>query len=131
MAGTSTDSVASQPATSPFRSATVGAGAIGALIASLCCVPPAAAVALGTSLATAAALSQLLTYRPLFVAAGLGAFALVLWMSLRSATKNCPPDARKKLIDSGLTIGVLSFAVVYLVVNQLVVPMLYNVRWAS
>ncbi len=129
MVGSDPDSVAAQQSASTPKSAPVGAGVVGALIASACCVPPAAAVAFGSSLATAAALSQLLAYRPLFVAGGLGVFALALWVSLRRTTKTCPVNDRKKLTDRGLTIGVLSFVGVYLAVSQLAVPLLYSARW--
>lgn len=115
---------ASAPAATPL-----GAGALAALVASLCCIPPAAAVALGLSLGTAASLSSLLTYRPLFIAAGLGLGGVMLWLGLRKRHAACPVGQRTRLLDRALLIGGLSFAAIYFALNQIVVPLLYEIRW--
>lgn len=64
-------------------STSVGAGALGAFVATICCIPSAAAAAIGLSLGTAVTLGNLLAYRPWFVAAGLGVSGAVLWLGLR------------------------------------------------
>lgn len=107
----------------------MGAGALGAALASSCCIPPAAAVALGLSLGTAAALAELLTYRPLFVLAGFGLGALVLWLGVRSQEAACPVGQRRALFNGALTPAILGFVGVYVVMTQIVVPLLYDVRW--
>jgi hypothetical protein len=76
-----------------------------------------------------AALAELLTYRPLFVLAGFGLGIGVLWLGLRVPRAACTPGERRRLLDRALTPALLGFIAVYVGINQLLVPLLYNVRW--
>jgi hypothetical protein len=113
----------------PVRWHALTAGAAGALVATLCCLPAATAVAIGLSLGTAAALSELLIYRPLFIAAGLGISALILWRSSRGQHAACRPEQRRQIWDHAVTFGLIGFAAAYVVLNQLVVRLLYELPW--
>ena len=68
---------------------TVGAGVAGSVIASLCCLPMATALALGFGLGTVATLGQLLAYQRLFQVAGLAFAGAATWWILRRSRANC------------------------------------------
>lgn len=105
----------------------VGSGAIGGLIASVCCLLPAAAIAIGLAGGLAATLVGLGRFRLYGIIAGLAFVVVVSWVSLRRSRSCCTEaEYRRRQIAIPLTM-LLSFGAVYALVMYLVLPMLYKV----
>jgi hypothetical protein len=94
----------------------------GALIASLCCAPPAVAVALG--LGGSAFLVGLAQYKSFFVLAGLTLMIPVGWRLLRPVGSCGVRERRERITRLALLLGV--FAGGYLGINYLLLPWLYT-----
>ena len=108
------------------RLALVGQGMVGGLIGSLCCALPAAVIAAGLSGGVAAALVGLGRFRPYLLLAGLAFIALASWFSLRRSRAFCTQEEYKqRMVVVPLTM-LITFAVVYGIINYLVVPILYK-----
>ncbi len=100
-----------------------GWGLGGALVASLCCGPPAVAVALG--LGGSAFLVGLGQYQPYFVLAGLAMMVPVGWRLLRPVTRCEARERRTRIFRLALMLAV--FAGGYLAISYLLLPWLYTV----
>lgn len=100
-----------------------GWGFGGALVASLCCAPPAVAFALG--LGGSAFLVGLGQYQPYFVLAGLMIMAPVGWRLLRPVGR-CEARERRARI-SRLALMLAVFGGGYLAISYLLLPWLYAV----
>lgn len=98
------------------------AGIAGSVIASLCCLPAAAAVALGLGLGTVAGLSQLLEYQRFFQVGGLAFAGLTVWRMLRRRGGACSLSESHRQRLPLLVLG--SFAVSFAVLNVLVIPLI-------
>jgi hypothetical protein len=73
----------------------LGAGLLGALITSSCCLPAAVAIALGLSLGTIATLEHLLAYQRLFQAAGMATARFASWWAPRRCRATCDRRGRR------------------------------------
>ena len=93
-----------------------------ALVASLCCAPPAVAFALG--LGGSAFLVGLGRYQPYFVLGGLAIIALVGWRLLRFSDRCGRTDRRARLSRLALLLTV--FGTGYVTINYLLLPWLYT-----
>jgi hypothetical protein len=100
-----------------------GWGLGGALVASLCCAPPAVAFALG--LGGSAFLVGLGQYQPYFVLAGLMIMAPVGWRLLRPVGR-CEARERRTRI-SRLALMLAVFGGGYLAISYLLLPWLYAI----
>lgn len=110
-----------------WRARSVGAGLGGATLATLCCLPQAAAIALGLSLSTAASLGGLLAYQRAFQAAGVGLALVAIWAILRRSRIVCPlpPEERQRVP----TLVLVTFAVSFVALNLAVIPFLEQLPW--
>jgi len=100
----------------------LGAGIVGAVIASLCCLPTAVAVGLGLSLSTIASLGRLLAYQRLFQVTGIALSALAIWWLVRRDPVACHLSERQRDRVSLYVFG--AFAVSFVVLNVVVIPLL-------
>jgi hypothetical protein len=104
----------------------VGKGIVGALIGSICCLLPAAAIALGLTGGLAITLVSLGRFRLYGVVAGIAFVAIASWFSLRRIRPCCTEEEYKAhRIAIPLTM-LASFVVGYGVVMYLIVPLLYR-----
>ena len=103
-----------------FASGIWGLG--GAVVASLCCAPPAVAFALG--LGGSAFLVGLGRYEPYFVLAGLTLISLAGWRQLRFS-KRCG-RAERRARFSRLALLLTVFGTGYVTINYLLLPWLYT-----
>jgi len=99
-----------------------GAGVMGAVVASLCCLPTAVAVGLGLSLSTIATLGRLLAYQRLFQVTGLALSALAISWLVRRDPVACQLSERQRDRVSLYVFG--AFAVSFVVLNIVVIPLL-------
>lgn len=100
-----------------------GWGLGGALVASVCCAPPAVAFALG--LGGSAFLVGLSQYRPYFVLAGLAMLVPVAWRLLRPVGRCGMRERRVRVSRLALMLAV--FGGGYLAISYLLLPWLYTV----
>ena len=103
-------------------SASGGWGIGGALVASLCCAPPAIAFALG--LGGSAILVGLAQYKLYFALIGLAVVSGAGWKLLRPIGSCSTEERQVRLTRVALMIGV--FAGGYLAINYLLLPWLYT-----
>lgn len=103
-------------------SASSGWGIGGALVASLCCAPPAVAVALG--LGGSAALVGLAQYKLYFALIGLAVVGGAGWKLLRPISSCSAKERRARFTRVALMIG--AFTGGYLAINYLLLPWLYT-----
>ncbi len=96
-------------------------GLSGALVASLCCAPPAVAFVLG--LGGSAFLVGLAQYKPYFALAGLVMMVPVGWRLLRPAGRCGRIERRARFARLALVLAV--FGGGYLAINYLLLPWLY------
>lgn len=101
---------------------TVVSGLVGGLLASLCCLPPALALALGLGGSTF--LISLGAHQTEFQLAGLVLTGLVAWWILKRRAKACRVD-RNPLPFLLLAVG--SFLAAYLALAYIVTPFLYQI----
>lgn len=99
-----------------------GWGVGGALIASLCCAPPAVAFALG--LGGSAVLVGLAQYKLYFALVGLAVVGVAGWKLLRPIGSCSTEERRVRFSRIALMVGV--FGVGYLAINYLLLPWLYT-----
>ena len=99
-----------------------GQGLSGALVASLCCAPPAVAFALG--LGGSAFLVGLVQYRPYFVVAGLAVMLAFGWRSLRPGGRCAALSRRERFARLALMLAV--FGGGYWAIGYLLLPWLYT-----
>ncbi len=100
----------------------LGSGLLGGLLASLCCLPPALALALGFG--GSAFLVSLGAYQAEFRLVGLGMTGLVLWWTLRRRARAC--GIRRNPVPFVL-LALGTFVVTYLALTHVAVPFLYEV----
>lgn len=100
----------------------LGSGLLGGLLGSLCCLPPAVALALGFGGSTF--LVSLGAYTAEFRAAGLVMSGLMAWWALRRQARSCG-WRRTPLPFVLLTLG--AFVASYLTLIYVAVPFLYEV----
>jgi hypothetical protein len=100
----------------------LGSGLMGGLLASLCCLPPALALALGLGGSTF--LVSLGAYQTEFRMAGLIVTGLVGWWVLRRHARSC--GTRPRMIPF-LFLALGMFVASYLVLTYVAVPFLYEV----
>jgi hypothetical protein len=105
--------------TAAFGSGAWGLGA--ALIASLCCAPPAVAFVLG--LGGSAFLVGLAQYKPFFALAGLAVMVPIGWRLIKPVGR-CGVRERRARI-ARLTLLLAAFVGGYLAINYLLLPWLY------
>lgn len=105
--------------------ASLGAGLAGALLASLCCLLPAVALSVGVG--SAAGLVQLGAYQPYVLAAGVLLTAGWNGYLLRRQVRCCKTTSERRALYLWTLLSAALFAGVYLVVNNLLVPWLYEV----
>lgn len=99
-----------------------GWGIGGALVASLCCAPPAVAFALG--LGGSAVLVGLAQYKIYFALIGLAVVSAAGWKLLRPIGSCSAEERRVRFSRITLMIGI--FAGGYLAINYLLLPWLYT-----
>ncbi len=98
-------------------------GVLGSIVASFCCLPSAVAIALGAGLGTVTELQRLLDFQRYFQLAGLALALLAgLWIARRRASCNVGDSGRRR--DRALTYVFASFALSFLVLNLLLIPLL-------
>ena len=100
-----------------------GWGLGGALVASVCCAPPAVAFALG--LGGSAFLVGLSQYRPYFVLAGLAMLIPAAWRLLRPVGSCGAKERRVRVARLALMLAV--FGGGYLAISYLLLPWLYTI----
>lgn len=105
----------------------IGQGAIGGLIASLCCALPAAVIAAGLSGGVAATLTGFGQFRPFTLTAGLAFIGVASWFSLRRSRACCTPEEYKNRQVIVPVTMLISFAAVYALITYLVVPAIYQI----
>lgn len=105
-----------------WRGRSVAAGVAGSVIASLCCLPTAAALALGLGLGTAATLTELLAYQRLFQFAGMAFAGVTTWLMLRRRGGACGLSETHRERLPVLVMG--SFAASFAILNLLIIPFL-------
>lgn len=103
----------------------LGAGFGGALLGSVCCLLPALALAVGFG--GAAGLVQLGKYQPILLAVSLLLVGGLNWYSLRKRERCCSTHEQRRFLYLWLLLSVGLFLVLYLAINNLVVPWLYEV----
>ncbi|MBM3924863.1 MAG: hypothetical protein FJ320_02595 [SAR202 cluster bacterium] len=97
---------------------------MGAVVASLCCLPGAAAVAIGTSAGTAASLYRLQDYQRLAQIVGLAIAGIwILWLVSRSR-KACSIEGYAANRQRVPLLVLVSFTGIFAVLNLLVIPLL-------
>ena len=126
--GVGENTTKSRPARGWFARArdTLGSGGWGlggALVASVCCAPPAVAFALG--LGGSAFLVGLSQYRPYFVLVGLAMLVPVAWQLLRPVGRCGARERRARFSRLALMLAV--FGGGYLAISYLLLPWLYTV----
>lgn len=105
-----------------WQGRSVEAGVTGSIIASFCCLPTAAAIALGLGLGTVATLSELLAYQRLFQIAGLAFAGVTTWLMLRRKGGACSLSKTHRERLPVLVMG--SFAASFAILNLLIIPLL-------
>lgn len=105
-----------------WRGRSAAAGIAGSVIASLCCLPAAAAIALGLGLGTVAGLSQLLAYQRFFQVGGLAFAGLAVWWLTRRRGASCYLAGHERERVPLLVLG--AFALSFAILNIGVIPML-------
>lgn len=100
-----------------------GRGLGGAVVASLCCAPPAIAFALG--LGGSAFLVGLAQYRPYFMLAGLTVMLALSWRSLRISGYCTGRERRTRFLRLALTL--VAFGGGYWAISYLLLPWLYTI----
>ena len=108
-----------------WRRQNLVAGVTGSIVASFCCLPAAAAVALGLSLSTVATLSQLLAYQRPFQLAGLALVGLAVWWTLGRSQASCSLSKAERERVPSYAFG--AFAVSFVVLNIMVIPLLEHI----
>lgn len=104
----------------------IGQGAVGALIGSVCCLLPAAAVAIGLTGGLAATIVSLGQFRLYWIIAGLTFIGIVSWFSLRRSRACCTVEEYKRReIVIPLTM-LASFGAVYVLIMYLILPIIYG-----
>ncbi|MDO8749899.1 MAG: hypothetical protein Q7K03_01970 [Dehalococcoidia bacterium] len=104
----------------------VGPGAVGGVISTVCCLLPAVALAIGLTGGLAAAFVNLGRFRVYGLLVGLGITALSMWLSLRRSRQCCTPEEyKRRQIAVPLTM-LVSFGIVYGLVMYLVLPLLHK-----
>lgn len=105
-----------------WQGRSVAAGVAGSIIASFCCLPAAAAIALGLGLGTVATLSELLAYQRLFQFAGLAFAGVTAWLMLRRKSGACSLSETHR--EQLLVLIMGSFAGSFAMLNLVVIPLL-------
>ncbi len=107
----------------------LGTGLGGALLGSVCCLVPALALAVGFG--GAAGLVQLGKYQPFLLAASLLLVGGLNWYSVRRRERCCTTPEQRRFLYLWPLLSVGLFLVLYLAINNLLVPWLYDVASRS
>lgn len=111
------------------RLVVIGQGTMGGLIASLCCALPTAVLAAGLSGGVAATLISMGKFRLYTLIAGFAFVGIASWFSLWRSRSCCTQaEYRQRQIAVPLTV-LASFAVAYVLIVYLVVPVFYKISW--
>ncbi len=102
----------------------LAAGLGGALLGSVCCLLPALALAVGFG--GAAGLVQLGKYQPILLAVSLLLVGGLNWYSVRKRERCCTTPEQRRFLYLWPLLSVGLFLVLYLAINNLVVPWLYE-----
>lgn len=100
-----------------------GRGLSGAVVASLCCAPPAVAFALG--LGGSAFLVGLAQYRPYFALVGLAMMVPAAWRLIRPGGRCAALPRRTRLLRLALMLA--AFGGGYWAISYLLLPWLYTI----
>ncbi|MBI4337004.1 MAG: hypothetical protein HY683_04155 [Chloroflexi bacterium] len=107
-----------------LRLHSVAAGFVGAVLASLCCIPGAVAIAVGARVGTAASLFRLQDFQILFQLAGVGMALGSSWWLIHRSRKRCTIEEHQRNRSRVPMFALSGFAVVYLLLNLVVIPWL-------
>ncbi len=111
----------------PWRGQALAAGLLGSLIASLCCLPVAAALALGVGPGTAATFGRLLAFQAAFLVAGSLLAGLAAWrIAGRGGTARALYPTRRA---GGPLVVFAAFIVGYALVTRAFIPFLEHLPW--
>ncbi|MBI4297695.1 MAG: hypothetical protein HY676_04110 [Chloroflexi bacterium] len=108
----------------PLRLRAVAAGLMGAVLASLCCIPGAVAIAVGASVGTAASLFRLQDFQILFQLAGVATALGWSWWLIRRSRKRCTIEEHQRNRSSVPMFALSGFAALFLFLNVVVIPWL-------
>ena len=108
----------------PWQGGSIAAGVLGSVLASLCCLPTAVAIALGLGLSAVPVLGQLLAYQRLFQIAGLAFAGIAVWWILRRSRATCGLAERERRRDRVPLYVFGAFAAGFVVLNVAVIPLL-------
>ena len=103
----------------------LAAGLGGALLGSVCCLLPALALAIGFGGATG--LVQVGKYQPVLLTVSLLFVGGINWYSVRKRERCCTTPKQRRALYLWPLFSVGLFLVLYLAINNLVVPWLYEV----
>ena len=109
--------------------ATLGVSLGGALIGSACCLLPTLALTVGFG--GAAGLVQLGKYQPYLLAAGLLFVVGSNWYLAERDKRCCATDNQKRSLYLRSMISIVIFLLAYGLINYLLVPWLYGLRWGG
>lgn len=107
-----------------WRVRSIGAGIVGSVVASFCCLPTAVAIALGLGLGTGTALGQLPAYQRLFQSMGLAIAGLAVWWLLRRSRATCDLQERARHRERVPLYVFGAFGVGFAALNLVVIPLL-------
>jgi len=99
-------------------------GVGGAVLASLCCLPGAVALAVGAGVGTAASLFRLQDYQRLFQVAGLALALGWSWWLIRRSRRTCSVADHGRNRNAVPMLALGGFAVAFGVFNLLLIPWL-------
>ena len=115
------------PHDQPWRGQALAAGLLGSLVASLCCLPTATALALGFGLGTAATLARLLAFQPAFLVAGFLLAGLGAWRIAGRGGAVCALSPHRRAVAPLVVFA--AFIVGYVLVNRALFPFLEQLPW--
>lgn len=99
-------------------------GAGGAVLASLCCIPGAVAIAVGASVGMAASLFRLQDFQLLFQLAGVALALGWSWWLVRHSRKKCTLEEHQRNRSRVPILALSGFAAFFLFLNLAVIPWL-------
>jgi len=108
-----------------WRGQALAAGLLGSLVASLCCLPAAAALGLG--LGTAATRARLLAFQPAFLVVGSLLAGLAAWRIAGRDGAVCALSPRRRVVAPLVVFA--AFIVGYVLVNRAFIPFLEQLPW--
>lgn len=110
-----------------WRGQALAAGLLRSLVASLCCLPAAAALALGLGLVTAATRARLLAFQPAFLVVGFLLAGLAAWRIAGRGDAVCALSPRRRVVAPLVVFA--AFIVGYVLVHRAFIPFLEQLPW--